>query len=126
LERYLAELARLLSDAEDNELSCLQLLEQLIETEDQGRCSKRIRLNLKKAALPAIKRQEEFDFRHQTTITKRQINQLLDLRFIEEHSNLVRPPGVGKTHLTIALGLKACEAGYKVLFYPIPLTPPTC
>lgn len=113
-----AELPRLLSEAEANELSYLQLLEQLVETEHHGRCSKRIRLNLRKAGFPALKRLEEFDFRHQTTITKRQVNQLLDFRFIEERSNLVfiGPPGVGKTHLAIALGLKACEAGYKVLF----------
>ena len=65
-----------------------------------------------------IKRLEEFDDRHQTTITKRQVSQLLDFRFLDERANLVfiGPPGVGKTPLAIGIGLKALEAGYKVLF----------
>ena len=51
-------------------------------------------------------------------ITKRQVNQLLDFRFIDERANLVfiGPTGVGKTHLAIGIGHKAIEAGYKVLF----------
>lgn len=75
-------------------------------------------MNLRKAGFPMLKRLEEFDYRHQTTITKRQVTPLLDFRFLEERTNLVfiGPPGVGKTHLAIGIGLKAIEAGYKVLF----------
>ena len=70
------------------------------------------------AAFPAEKRLEGFDYRHQTTITKRQVNALLDFQFIDERNNLVfiGPPGVGKTHLAIGIGHKAVEAGYRVLF----------
>jgi DNA replication protein DnaC len=65
-----------------------------------------------------IKLLEEFDYQHQTTINKRQINQLLDFGFIDNRENLIfiGPPGVGKTHLAIGVGIKAIEAGYKVLF----------
>jgi DNA replication protein DnaC len=113
-----AGLPDLLTQAEANELSYLQLAEQLVELERQGRERNRHTLNLRKAGFPAIKRVEEFDFRHQTTITKRQVSQLLDFRFLDERANLVfiGPPGVGKTHLAIAIALKAVEAGYKVLF----------
>jgi DNA replication protein DnaC len=113
-----AGLPALLAQAEANELSYLHLAEQLVELERQGRARNRLALNLTKAGFPAIKRLEEFDFRHQTTITKRQINQLLDFRFLDERANLVfiGPPGVGKTHLAIAIALKAVEAGYKALF----------
>jgi len=113
-----AGLPDLLTQAEANELSYLQLAEQLVELERQGRERNRHTLNLRKAGFPAIKRLEEFDFRHQTTITKRQVSQLLDFRFLDERANLVfiGPPGVGKTHLAIAIALKAVEAGYKVLF----------
>ena len=60
----------------------------------------------------------EFDYRAQTTISKREVNALLDFNFIEQRQNLVfiGPPGVGKTHLATGVGLKTIEAGYKVSF----------
>lgn len=67
-------LPALLAQAEANELSYLQLAEQLVALEIQGREKKRLGLNLKKAGFPLIKRLEEFDYRHQTTITKRQVS----------------------------------------------------
>jgi len=112
------ELEALLAHAEANEVSYLQFADMLVDREVQSRDTKRIRLNLRKAAFPVIKRLDEFDYRHQTTITKRQVNQLLDFAFLDERHNLIfiGPPGVGKTHLAIGIGLKAVEAGYKVLF----------
>jgi DNA replication protein DnaC len=112
------ELEPLLTEAEANEVSYLQFADMLVERERQSRDRKRIRLNLRKAGFPVVKRLDEFDYRHQTTITKRQVNQLLDFSFIDNRSNLVfiGPPGVGKTHLTIGIALKAIDAGYKVLF----------
>lgn len=112
------ELANLLSQAEANEWSYLSLLEQLAEHELTQREEKRIQRNLKQAAFPVRKHLEAFDYRHQTTITKRQVNALLDFQFIEERNNLVfiGPPGVGKTHLAIGIGHKAVAAGYRVLF----------
>jgi len=113
-----AGLTEVLSAAEANSASYLEVVEQLVVLELQGRERKRLLANLRKAGFPVVKRLEEFDYRHQTTITKRQINQLLDFRFLEERTNLVfiGPPGVGKTHLAIGIGLKALDAGYKVLF----------
>jgi len=111
-------LAELLGQAEANEVSYLEFADQLVEHEQQRRNRKRIELNLRKASFPVTKRLAEFDYRHQTTITKRQVNQLLDFSFLDERANLVfiGPPGVGKTHLAIGLGHQAIEAGYKVLF----------
>ena len=108
----------LLSQAEANELSYLQFAHQLAEHEEQQRSSKRIERNRRLANFPVSKRLEEFDYQHQSTITKRQINQLLDFGFVDNRANLVfiGPPGVGKTHLAIGIGQKAIEAGYKVLF----------
>lgn len=107
-----------LTRAEANDLSFLQFAAELLEEELSARTSKRIELNRRKAAFPVPKSLDEFDYRHQTTITKRQVNQLLDFSFIDERSNLVfiGPPGVGKTHLAIGIGQKAIEAGYKVVF----------
>ena len=111
-------LESLLANAESNELSYLQFAEQLVDHELSNRQRKRIELNRRKASFPVVKCLEEFDYRHQTTITKRQVNQFLDFSFIDHRHNLmfIGPPGVGKTHLAMGIGLKAIDAGYKVLF----------
>ncbi len=111
-------LESLLASAESNELSYLQFAEQLVDHELSTRQRKRIELNRRKASFPVNKCLEEFDYRHQTTITKRQVNQLLDFSFIDNRHNIVfiGPPGVGKTHLATGIGIKAIDAGYKVLF----------
>ena len=113
-----AGLPDLLTQAEANELSYLQLAEQRVDLERQGRARNRLTLNVRKADFPAIKRLEEFDFRHQTTITTRQVSPLLDFRVLDEraHRVFIGPPGVGKTPLAIAMALKAVDAGYQALF----------
>ncbi len=112
------ELAKLLAEAEANEMSYLSFADRLAEHELTQRQDKRISRNRKLAGFPAAKHLEGFDYRHQTTITKRQVNALLDFQFVDERNNLVfiGPPGVGKTHLAIGIGHKAVEAGYRVLF----------
>lgn len=111
-------LESLLVSADSNDLSYLQFAEQLVDHEINTRQRKRIELNRRKASFPVVKCLEEFDYRHQTTITKRQVNQLLDFSFIDNRHNLVfiGPPGVGKTHLATGIGIRAIDAGYKVLF----------
>lgn len=108
----------LLTAAEDNELSYLQFAQQMCEFELRARNQKRIEMNGRKAGFPVNKSLEEFDYRAQTSITKRQVNQLVDFSFIDERQNLlfIGPPGVGKTHLAVGLGQRAIQAGYKVLF----------
>ena len=112
------QLGELLADAEANELSYLHFAQCLAEHEAAVRTRSRVARHLKQAQFPAEKPLESFDYRHQTTITKRQVNALLDFGFIDQRENLVfiGPPGVGKTHLAIGIGQKAIQAGYKVLF----------
>jgi DNA replication protein DnaC len=111
-------LATLLAQAEANQFSYLQFAQQLADYESTDRNRRRIELNQRQAGFPALKSLDEFDYRHQTTITKRQVNALLDFGFIDNRENLIfiGPPGVGKTHLAIGIGQKALEAGFKVLF----------
>ncbi|WP_280554660.1 ATP-binding protein [Halomonas sp. 25-S5] len=112
------DLIDLLARAEANEASYLTFADMLVEHERQRRDAKRIGLYRRQAGFPSDKRLEAFDYRHQTTITKRQVNALLDFAFLDNHENLVfiGPPGVGKTHLAIGIGQKAIEAGYRVTF----------
>ncbi len=111
-------LDKLVKEAEGNEISYLQFAEMLVEHELNNRDENRVALNMKRAGFPMIKQLEEFDFTFQTTITRKQITRLLDFTFIDNRESIVfiGPPGVGKTHLAIAIGLKAIDAGYKVLF----------
>ncbi len=111
-------LETLVSHAEANELTYLQFAEQLVIHELTSRETKRITQNMRRADFPIHKILSEFDYRAQTTISKREISGLLDFNFIEQRENLIfiGPPGVGKTHLATGISIKAIEAGYKVLF----------
>lgn len=70
------------------------------------------------ARFPFVKPLETFDFGYQPSIDKKQLQLLASCHFIEHGDNVIvlGPPGVGKTHISVSLGLKAIEAGYRVLF----------
>lgn len=113
------DLEKLLGCAGNQELSYLHFAETLIDLELQQKNNTRIEQNRRRAGFPVHKSLDEFDYRFQTTISKREINGLLDFCFIDNRENVVfiGSPGVGKTHLAIGLGLKAIDAGYKVGFH---------
>jgi DNA replication protein DnaC len=93
-------------------------LVQALQTEWQGRYQKGIEVRLRQSRFPWIKTLEQFDFDFQPSVDRRQVRELAGLSFVERAHNviLLGPPGVGKTHLAIALGVKAVEAGFSVLF----------
>jgi len=111
-------LPNLLKRAEENEFSCLRFATMLVEDEQKQRTDRRIALARRKAGFSVCKQLEEFDYHCQSTITKRQINQLLDFTFIDNRENIVfiGASGLGKTHLAIGIGDKALNHGYKVWF----------
>jgi len=112
-------LDNLLATAEQRQDSYLGFAEKLIDQEHQHRQAKRIEQQRKRANFPVHKSLDDFDYSVQTSLTKRDINSLLDFSFLDNRQNLIfiGPPGVGKTHLAISLGLSAIEAGYKANFY---------
>jgi DNA replication protein DnaC len=85
--------------------------EELVPRRDRG-----THLRIQLAHFPFQKTLEQFDFGFQPSLDQRQIEELATLGFVAEGGNVVLlgPPGVGKTHLAVALGLKACLAGYPV------------
>jgi DNA replication protein DnaC len=70
------------------------------------------------ARFPARKSLEEFDYEHQRSLKRDQIAHLGTLDFVTGKENVVflGPPGTGKTHLSIGLGIRACQAGHRVAF----------
>ncbi len=95
--------------------SCLR---RVLTMESEGRKLAAQQQRLKAARLPARKTLDEFDFAFQPSLNERQLWELADLTFVTTHSNIVflGPPGTGKTHLSVALAVKALEVGYSVLF----------
>jgi DNA replication protein DnaC len=80
--------------------------------------ARKLRGRLRFAHYPVHKTLAEFDFDFQPGLDRKQVAELSTLRFVEDHRNviLLGPPGVGKTHLAIALGIAATEAGYRTYF----------
>lgn len=93
-------------------------LTKALATEWQGRYQRGIEARLRQARFPWVKTLDQFDFDFQPSLDRRQVRELAGLSFVERTHNVIvlGPPGVGKTHLAIGLGVKAVEAGYSVLF----------
>jgi DNA replication protein DnaC len=94
------------------------VLERLLAHEVAATQERRLRTRARTSHMPLGKTLENFDFDFQPSIDRQLVSELSTLRFIEEKRNviLVGPPGVGKSHLAIALGIRAVKAGYRVHF----------
>jgi DNA replication protein DnaC len=111
-------LEALLQDAAARELPYAEFLEQVLGEEVAAKTTKNIAMRTAMARFPFVKPLETFDFAYQPSIDRKQLQQLASCHYIEHGDNVIvlGPPGVGKTHLAVSLGLKAIEAGYRVLF----------
>jgi len=111
-------LEALLQEAASRELPYAEFLEQVLGEEVAAKTTKNIAMRTAMARFPFVKPLETFDFAYQPSIDRKQLHQLASCHFIEHGDNVIvlGPPGVGKTHLAVSLGLKAIEAGYRVLF----------
>jgi DNA replication protein DnaC len=111
-------LESVLKTAEKQDKSHLSFLDELLEEEVAAKEQRRIETALKISGLPFIKGIDEFDFTFQPKLDRQKVMSLFDLTFIQQKGNVIflGPPGVGKTHLAVALALKACQFGMSIYF----------
>lgn len=113
-----ARLENLLEQAAKAEPSYADFLQDVIGCEVDARRGRYLRARLQLAHLPFVKNFDQFDFGFQPSIDERQIRELRTLRFVHEASNVIflGPPGVGKTHLSVALAEAAIQSGFGAYF----------
>jgi len=112
---HFEELAR---QAGSEQWSHVEFLARLIEGEAALRQDRARQRRIQQARFPVLKTLEPFDFTWPTKINRLAVQNLFRLKFIEEKANviLIGGVGLGKTHLAIALGWAACQAGPRVRF----------
>ena len=112
------QLDNLLDEASRAQMTLREALLFLTEREVARRDTRRIQMGVKIARFPCVRTLEGFDFEAQPSIEAGQIRDLASGRWIGHGQALLMlgPPGVGKTHLAIALGREAVDRGYSVLF----------
>lgn len=107
-----------LLDAQSKDWSCGQFLNHILKYELQRREEKQRAKRMKWASFPFVKTLDEFRLEEQQSLSKRHMEQLREMLWLEHTYNLILlgPPGVGKTHLSVGLGIEALERGHKVSF----------
>lgn len=118
LQRVAEELPGLLQEAGKRELSFAEFVQELVTRELAAKHERHTQMKTTMARFPFHKTLESFDFKFQPSIDVKVIKELATGRFIADADNilLLGPPGVGKTHLAVGLGLKACAHGYRTMF----------
>ncbi|RWN24581.1 MAG: hypothetical protein EOR95_32065 [Mesorhizobium sp.] len=109
----------LLAEAVAKEIAPHAFLDRLLESECSGREERRVKVSLKMSGLPTGQTLENFDFAFQPAIERSRIDTLATGAWIRNAETVLMqgPPGVGKTHLSVALGTRAIELGFSVLYY---------
>lgn len=104
--------------AAKSQMSYTAFLARLADEEVASKTDRSVNARVVKAHFPAIKTLESFDFAFQPSLPVAEIRELAELGFIEHAHNILflGPPGSGKSHLSIALGIKACAQRKRVLF----------
>jgi len=118
LYKMAERLEGILEEASKGEWPYAEVISRLVEEQALAKRDRGIQMRTTLAHFPYLKTVESFDFKFQPSVDQKRVKELSLCHFIAHGENVVflGPPGVGKTHLAIALGIKAVQAGYPVLF----------
>lgn len=107
-----------LEQAAKRQATYVDFLHQFLLVEKEARRLRQLTTRMQLAHLPYVKSLSQFDFSFQPSIDERQMRELGSLGFVHEAGNviLLGPPGVGKTHLSVALAVEAISGGYGAYF----------
>jgi DNA replication protein DnaC len=108
----------MLEQAVSNDTSLVEVIDSILDREVKSRRASAIETRTKLSGFPVRKTLEEFDMDFQPSIDKNVMSDLRTLRFLHNQDNIILlgPPGVGKTHLAIGIGMEVIKAGYMVYY----------
>lgn len=96
----------------------VDILDHILTEEAKSKKSRAVENQIKMSGFPYKKTLDMFNFDFQPSINREQIMELATMRFVENKENVVflGTPGVGKTHLAVALGMIAAEHRYSTYY----------
>ena len=118
LSRLADHLESWLKHAAKGQRGYYEFHQRLVDEEVAAKKEKRTEMGTRMARLSFIKTLESLDFAYQSSLDPKLIKELCDCRWVANGENVIffRPPGVGKTHLTVGFGVEAIRRGYRTLF----------
>jgi DNA replication protein DnaC len=113
------QLEGLVSEAIKHDTAAHPVIDKLLDAELERREERRLATSLRLSGLPSGQTLGNFDFTFQPSVERSRVETLATCQWVRDNRTLLiqGPPGVGKTHLAVALGVKAIEHGFGVVFY---------
>lgn len=121
MNHTLPHIPEIYKEASKNKSGTLEFFERVLGMEVEAREESRIAASLKVSGFPKGMHLDNFDFLFQPSVDKVRVDNLSTCDFIRQKENILffGPPGVGKTHLAVALGVKAIHMGYSAIYYTV-------